>query len=388
LAAVAAVDQLHGYAFVVLAPEIGRSLGWSASNLATVALLRGVGFAAVAAAVGAAARRGLRLRRLATAGAVTRAAALAVGSVAAGAPFAAGIATYGAGSSTVAGVHHRLADPADREAQRMIARLGNVAAPVAVGGLALFLSWPIVMVSLALVSLAVAVAGAPGTDIDRGEDVADSVARRFAAIPGGRFTLWVITAGAVAELPLHVVLFMHLGHLNMSVPARAALAALGELAGVVANLALGRRMSGVRPRSPALLALGTLVAVAAGIGALVVAITATTLAVAVAAVAVGAVAMSVAIPFLAVGTRAALAGSVPSAVPIAAAAGLAVALGVGPAGGAAVVAVLAILPFAGAIAVFALVVRAPGEVAAALADVANVTPDPRMPVGPKALEQA
>ncbi|MBA3655186.1 MAG: hypothetical protein H0W70_13455, partial [Actinobacteria bacterium] len=38
LSAVTAVDQLHGYALVVLAPEIGRGLGMAGNDVAALAL--------------------------------------------------------------------------------------------------------------------------------------------------------------------------------------------------------------------------------------------------------------------------------------------------------------------------------------------------------------
>ncbi|HZN12734.1 MAG TPA: hypothetical protein VFB78_00570 [Acidimicrobiales bacterium] len=388
LAAVAAVDQLHGYAFVVLAPEIARGLGLSTAGLTTVALARGVGFALVGATVGAAVRAG-RARGVATLGARVRAGALVVGAATSPVVAATGLAIYGAAGASVPAAHPQLLRPADREVHRLAARLGNVAAPVIVGVAAIVAGWRIAFVAMALVSGAAALRARAFRDDDTGPDDTDRAAERFAAVPGGRTALTLIAAAAVTEFPLHVLVFAHLGGaLHIGVPGRALFAAVAELIGVVGNVVLGQRTDALSARPPRSVALGLSATVCGGFATLMIAMTVSSPTLAVAALAVGSVAVSVVIPFLAIGTRAVLAAAVPRRAPLGATAWLAVGLLAVPGGDAVLVVVLAVVPAAATLAVARMVIRHPAEASAILEPaVAKVTSDERMVPTPVALDQ-
>lgn len=360
LAAIASIDQLYGYAFVVLAPEIAGALHWSTRDITCIALLRGVGFAVAGGAIGAAVRRG-RAGRVAAAGAFGRGGALLVGSVA---PVI-GLAVYGAASATVTTAHPRLLAPKDREPHRMAGRLGNVAAPLGVGLLATTLGWRGVFVALAGVSGVVALVCRPVPGPDHGPDEVDGVVRDLAAVRGGRVMLHVMAAGGVMEFALHVLLFLHLGRaLHVGVADRAWLAAAGEFVGVLTNVGLGERVREVRMRSPQALAVALAAAMVAGVGMAVVAMSVDTATIAIACAAVGAALMSTSIPLLTLATRAVTTGVVrPWLGP--AAAGLAVAAVVAAGGSDAVsFAILATLSAVGGAAAIAVVAfRQPDEVA-------------------------
>jgi hypothetical protein len=378
LSAVIALDQLHGYAFVVFAPEIARSLHVSTNGLATAGLLRGAGFVAVAAGVGALIRRGGALR-VARRGAAVRAGALAVGGVVGAATVIGSLAVYGAAGASGANAHRPLLRAGDHETHRLAGRLGNAAVALLIGALAYALTWSQVFMALAVLAAVAAAATLRADTADHGADPIDDSVHRLAAVPGGRVALAAIVASGLVEFPMYIVVFAHLGAaLHVSVMGRASIIAAAELAGVAANVLLGQRLNGARARSAHALGLGLVLAVAFGFGAIVVAMMVTTVAAAVIALGIGTVATSVTVPLLAVGTRAVLADAVPRRVAFVTTAGLAGVLLAAPANDPTVVAALAVLPVVAALGVAGAALRWSGPIADALHDVANVTPSERM----------
>jgi hypothetical protein len=389
LSAVIALDQLHGYAFVILAPEIGRSLGLSTNGLAGIGLARGLGFVAVGAGVGALVRRG-RAKSVTRVGAAVRAGALVVGGVAAPVAAAGAMAAYGGTGASGANAHRRLLASTDREFHRLAGRLGNAAVAVAIGVSAYVLSWSALFVALAFLAAVAALSTARlGSDRFDDEDDTDAAMHQLVAIPGGRVALGALAASALIEFPMYVIVFTHLGVvLHMSVMDRALLIAFAELAGVAANAVLGRRLNGARSRSPHALGVALVGSVTVGFGALVVAMTVTSASAAIVALACGTVATSVTVPLLALGTRAVLADAVPRRVSFVTTAGLAVVLAFGPANDAAILGLLGALPLLAALALAAVGIRSPAELAVAVRDVANVTARERMLPVPGALNEA
>jgi hypothetical protein len=373
LSTIAATDQLHGYAFVVLGLEIAQRLGIGVTTLVALAVVHRVGFLLV----------GRRVHRAepVRAGALARAVALVVGAVPTVATVGVGVAAHGATAA---------ASPAN--ANRLAARLGNVAAPLAVGALALWLEWPAVFVVLAVLSAGVAAYGfRPDTPrSQRGEsgqkpDDLDDVMRRFVTAPGGRVAMTTIAVAAVTEFPIHVVAFVHLGALGMPVWGRALVAGGAELIGVLANLAVSRRTHVAAPRSPQVFATAVFVATTSGLALLVTAVRADSLVTSVLAMCIGSIGISAVIPFLALGTRAVLSGAIGPRLPLAGAGGLAAALLLsGSAVGA--ISVLVVLPAVATVVTVGTAFRWPSSVATVLDGVANVTVESRISSAPAALD--
>lgn len=387
LSAVIAIDQLQGYAFVVFAPEIARSLHLSGTGLATVGLVRGVGFVAVAASVTALIRRGYAAR-VTRYGAAVRAGALVVGGIATSATAAGGLAVYGAAGASGANAHRRFVALRDHEVLRLSGRLGNAAVAFAIGALAYVLTWSEVFAALAAIA-AVTAASTLRADLADAADLTDAAARdtddaddpvvRIAAVPGGRVALGAIAAAGLVEFPMYVVVFAHLGTaLHVSAMGRASIIAIAELAGVVANLLLGQRLNQARPRSSQALGVGLVLVLTLGFVAIVVAMTVTTALAAAAALAIGTILTSVTVPLLALGTRAVLADVVPRRVSFVTTAALAAVLLAASGSDAVAVAALAVLPVLAALSVATAAFRSPAAMADALKDVANVTPGERM----------
>ena len=374
----AATDQTHGYAFVLLAPEIARRLSLSTNELAALGVLRGVGFVVVAAAVERVARR--RPRAVVRAGAFGRAGALAVGAIASPIAAGAGLAAYGVAGAAAA-------RPQD-EAHRLAGRLGNAFVPCVIALLAVGLTWPGVFAALAVGAAIVAIGSRPPREV-RGDDAADAVVARVAATPWGRVAAGVFVAAGLTEFPVYVVVFAHLGgQLHVPIGGRAALIAVAELSGVAANLLLRSRLDGARSRPPQVVGIALAAVGLIGFGALWVAMVVASAAAAFAALVLGTLAISALVPVLLVGTRAVLAGVIPRRLTLGVSAALAGALLVIGTGDAATMAVLLVLPAVAALALATAALRAPERVAEVVAGVANVTPDPRIPVAAPALKQA
>ncbi len=388
LSAVISVDQLHGYAFVVLAPEIARGLHASTNHLAAIGILRGVGFVTAAAVVERLVRRG-RARRVTQVGAAARAGALAVGGIAASGAVAGGLLAYGAAGTSVLSAHRRLLAPPDRETHRLAGRLGNAVVPLVVAGLAYVISWQSIFLVMAVVAGAIALTTIKiGTTTDT-DDEMDVVLGRLGAVPGGRLAIALVTAASLTEFPIYVVVFAHLGtHLHMSILARAGLIAAAELAGVVANLMMSRRMAGGRTYTAQSLGVAITAVVFVGFAALALAMTVTSVALAVAALFVGALAISVMVPFMALGTRAVLADAVPRWVTLGASAAFGAVLVLGGGSDAATVGILLFVPVCAVGSLTWVGLRSPEAVADGLRGVANVTPADRIVPAPPALEQA
>jgi hypothetical protein len=396
LGAVAAIDQFHGYAFVLLAPEIARSLHVSMRGLGAIAVLRGAGFILAGAAAGRRVRSGQPLR-VARAGAVGRGVALAVAAVPSPAAAVIGMTGYGATNSTVSTAHVRLLEESERERHRLAARLGNVAAPIVVVALAAFLAWSAVFIALAAITFLVALSLAPprrsrdfrrDDNGNRGRDAVEGAVGGVVLLPGGRAVLVALAVAGMAELSLHLALFAHLaGPVGLSLPALGALAAAAEFVGVAANLVLGRRVPTAGSRPPQVLAAGVVASASLGAVALAVACATSSAPVAIAGLTVGALTVSVVIPLLTIGTRAVLAGAVPAVVAVPGAAAIVAVLGVAPAGDVWSAAVPGGLLLAGVAAMAVLTIRQPAAVGAILQGaVPNVTPERRMPAAEVALD--
>ena len=288
ISGVAATDQAYGYALVVLAPEIARSLHVSVGALAMVAILRAVAFfASGGVATALEGRPPANTARVVGLAALTRVVALtATALVVDVRVVAAAVVLYGLTAVSTPLLHARLLDEtygpgeAVETFHRAASRIGNAAVAATIVPVAILA--PSRWQTAFLVLAAVAIAGAVGVLLisgaarhsQRARIATPQAANARGLVPPalewvfehrGAPTVLVVTAIAgMFEIPMYVYVFSALwSKWGVHAPARALLAAGLELTGVAIGVVIvvagvGRRQErlGSAARSLGLSVLG------------------------------------------------------------------------------------------------------------------------------------